>query len=210
MRDLDIRGAGNLLGGEQSGFISEIGYDTYQKILEEAIQELKENEFKEVFAEEKNKQYVSDCQLETDLEVHIPDDYVNNITERMSIYRALAEVNTASELDDFRRGLEDRFGYPPPAVDRLLKSKRLIWAGKNIGLEKVVYKDKKLIGYFIADKNAPYYQSASFEKVIRFIQANANTIQMRERNDRLSIVFTNVNTLDKAIGLLGDVMGINE
>ncbi len=206
MRDLDIRGAGNLLGGEQSGFISDIGYDTYQKILEEAIQELKENEFKEVFAEEKNKQYVSDCQLETDIEVHIPDDYINNVTERMSVYRSLAEVNELGELDQFEQNLIDRFGPITPAVHRLLQSKRLIWAGKDAGLEKVVFKQKKLIGYFIADKDSKFFQSPKFEKVIMHVQANPNKVQMRERNERLSIVFTNVNSLEKAIEMLEDVM----
>ncbi|MEZ4721503.1 MAG: TRCF domain-containing protein, partial [Flavobacteriales bacterium] len=206
MRDLDIRGAGNLLGGEQSGFITDIGYDTYQKILEEAIQELKENEFKDLFAEEKDKQYVSDCQLETDLEVHIPDDYINNITERMTVYRQLAEVNDLQGLQKFETNLIDRFGPIPPAVDRLLQSKRLIWAGKDIGMEKVVYKQKKLIGYFVADKDSSFYQSPKFEKVIMYVQINSNKVQMRERNDRLSMVFANVNTLEKAIALLEEVM----
>lgn len=206
MRDLDIRGAGNLLGGEQSGFITDIGYDTYQKILQEAIEELKEKEFRELFKEDKDREYVSDCQLETDLEVHIPDDYVNNITERMSVYRALAEVNDVEALRKFEQNLIDRFGPIPPAVDRLLQSKRLIWAGKGMGMEKVVFKQKKLIGYFIADKNSSFFQSPKFEKVIHYVQANANKVQVRERNDRLSMVFTNVNTLDKAIGLLDEVM----
>lgn len=206
MRDLDIRGAGNLLGGEQSGFISDIGYDTYQKILQEAIQELKETEFKELFKEDKDKEYVSDCQLETDLEVHIPDDYINNITERMSVYRSLADVDDIEALRQFEQNLIDRFGPIPPAVDRLLQSKRLIWAGKSMGMEKVVFKQKKLIGYFIADKDSSFFQSPKFEKVILYVQANANKVQMRERNDRLSMVFTNVNTLDKAIGLLDEVM----
>lgn len=208
MRDLDIRGAGNLLGGEQSGFITDIGYETYQKILEEAIQELKENEFRELFEEDKNKQYVGDCQLETDLEVHIPDDYINNSNERMSVYRSLAEVNNAAELADFGRGLEDRFGPIPPAVDRLLQSKRLIWAGKDIGLEKVVFREKKLIGYFISEKDSPYYQSPKFEKVLHYVQANENKVQIRERNERLSMVFTNVGTLEKAIDLLEEVMKV--
>jgi transcription-repair coupling factor (superfamily II helicase) len=206
MRDLDIRGAGNLLGGEQSGFITDIGFDTYQKILEEAIQELKENEFKDLFKEEKNKQYVSDCQLETDIEVHIPDDYINNVTERMTVYRSLAEIEEFEELRKFEANLIDRFGPIPPAVSRLLLSKQLIWAGKDSGLEKVVFKHKKLIGYFLADKESSFYKSAKFEKVIMYIQTNPNKVQMREKNDRLSMVFTNVNTLEKAIGLLEEVM----
>ncbi len=206
MRDLDIRGAGNLLGGEQSGFITDIGFDTYQKILDEAIQELKEKEFKDLFAEEKDRQYVSDCQLETDLEVHIPDDYINNVTERMTVYRSLADVNDQAALQKFEENMVDRFGPIPPAVNRLLQSKRLIWAGKDLGMEKVVFKQKKLIGYFIADKESSFYQSPKFEKVIIYVQLNATKVQMRERNDRLSMVFTNVNSLEKAITLLEEVM----
>ena len=206
MRDLDIRGAGNLLGGEQSGFITDIGFDTYQKILDEAIQELKEKEFKDLFAEEKDRQYVSDCQLETDLEVHIPDDYINNVTERMTVYRSLADVNDQAALQKFEENMVDRFGPITPAVNRLLQSKRLIWAGKDLGMEKVVFKQKKLIGYFIADKESSFYQSPKFEKVIIYVQLNATKVQMRERNDRLSMVFTNVNSLEKAITLLEEVM----
>ena len=206
MRDLDIRGAGNLLGGEQSGFISDIGYDTYQKILEEAIAELKETEFKDLFEEEKDKQYVSDCQLETDIEVHIPDDYINNVTERMTVYRNLADVNDLDGLVQFEMNMIDRFGPIPSAVNRLLQSKRLIWAGKNIGLEKAVFKQKKLIGYFIADQSSSYYQSPKFEKVIMYAQSNGNKVQMREKNERLRMVFSNVNSLEKAIGLMEEVM----
>lgn len=208
MRDLDIRGAGNLLGGEQSGFITDIGYETYQKILQEAIEELKETEFRDLFKEESEKEFVSDCQLESDLEVHIPDDYVNNITERMSIYRNLADVDTEEKLQEFAKGLVDRFGPLTPPVERMLKSKRLIWAGKAAGMEKVVYKQKKLIGYFIGDKTSRFFESSRFEQVLRYVQAHSTKVQIRERNDRLSLVFTNVSTLDEAINLLNSVMTI--
>ncbi|MDP4686880.1 MAG: transcription-repair coupling factor [Salibacteraceae bacterium] len=206
MRDLDIRGAGNLLGGEQSGFITDIGYETYQKILEEAMEELKETEFKDLFEENKNRVYVQDCQLETDLEVHIPDDYINHSNERMSIYRSLADVDNLVELEDFENQLLDRFGPIPPAVNRLLQSKRLIWAGKDIGMERVIYKNKKLIGYFVSNQDSSYYQSPKFEKVLKFVQENGNRVQMRERNDKLSLVFSNVGTLDKAILSLEEIM----
>lgn len=206
MRDLDIRGAGNLLGGEQSGFITDIGYETYQKILEEAMEELKETEFKGLFEEDKERVYVSDCQLETDLEVMIPDDYINNITERMNIYRSLADINDLDALERFMKGVEDRFGPIPPSFERLLRSKRLIWAGKDIGFEKVVFKNKKIIGYFISDKASTYFQSPKFEKVLMFVQANPNRVQLRERNDRLSLVFTNISTLEKATDVLEEVM----
>jgi len=202
MRDLDIRGAGNLLGGEQSGFITDIGYETYQKILEEAMEELKETEFKELFEEDKNRKYVSDCQLETDQDVYIPDDYVNNITERMSIYRALGDIEDATALDTFQAGLEDRFGPIPSAVERLLKSKHLIWAGKDVGMEKIVFKSKKMIGYFVADKESSYYQSPRFENVLRYVQEHSTKVQLREKNDRLSLVFAHVSGLDHAIELI--------
>jgi len=210
MRDLDIRGAGNLLGGEQSGFISDIGYETYQKILEEAMEELKETEFRDLFKEEQGKMYVKECQLETDLELLIPDNYINNITERMSVYRKLADVNDGHALLSFQEGLEDRFGPIPATVERLLQSKRLQWAGQDIGLEKVVFKQKKLIGYFIGDKNSRYFESPKFTKVLQYVQANVNRVQIRERKERLSMVFTNVNSLDKAIQLLEEVMVLPE
>ena len=206
MRDLDIRGAGNLLGGEQSGFISDIGYDTYQKILEEAIAELKETEFKDLFEEDKDKQYVSDCQLETDIEVHIPDNYINNVTERMTVYRSLADVNDSDGLVQFEENMIDRFGPIPPAVNRLLQSKRMIWAGKDLGIEKLVFKQKKLIGYFIGDKDSSFFNSPKFEKVIMYVQLNPNKVQMREKNDRLRMVFSNLNSLEKAIKMLEEVM----
>lgn len=206
MRDLDIRGAGNLLGGEQSGFITDIGYETYQKILEEAMEELKETEFKDLFEENKDRVYVQDCQLETDLEVHIPDDYINHSNERMSVYRSLADVNDVIALDDFENQLLDRFGPIPPAVHRLLQSKRLIWAGKNIGMERVIFKSKKMIGYFVSNQESTYYQSPKFEKVLKFVQDHGNRVALRERNDKLSLVFTNIGTLERAIDSLEEVM----
>lgn len=210
MRDLDIRGAGNLLGGEQSGFISDIGYETYQKILEEAMEELKETEFRDLFEEDKDKIYVKECQLETDMELLIPDDYINNVTGRMGVYRKLADVNTGQELLAFIDELADRFGPIPPTVERLVQSKRLQWAGQDIGLERVVFKQNKLIGYFIGDKESRYFESPKFTKVLQFVQENASRVQIRERKDRLSIVFSNVNSLDKAIQLLEEVMVLPE
>lgn len=206
MRDLDIRGAGNLLGGEQSGFITDIGYETYQKILEEAMEELKETEFKELFEDQKERVYVQDCQLETDLEVHIPDNYINHSNERMAVYRDLADVNNLTQLEDFENQLIDRFGPIPPAVHRLLQSKRLIWAGKNIGMERVIFKNKKIIGYFISNQDSSYFQSPKFEKVLMYVQQNPNQVQLREKNDKLSMVFAHAPNLNRAIELLEEVM----
>jgi len=203
MRDLDIRGAGNLLGGEQSGFISEIGFDMYQKILQEAIDELKEKEFKEVYAEElANKDYVRDCQLETDLEILIPDDYISNIEERLNIYRDLDNIESEEALAFYRKQLVDRFGEIPSSTEDLFNAIRLRWIAKRIGFEKMVLKQQKLIGYFIANQDSPFYQSATFTQVLQFVQANPYTCKMKERNEKLTLVFENVTSIEKAIELL--------
>jgi transcription-repair coupling factor (superfamily II helicase) len=203
MRDLDIRGAGNLLGGEQSGFISEIGFDMYQKILQEAIDELKEKEFKELYAKElEHKDFVRDCQLETDLEILIPDDYINNIGERLNIYRDLDELENEENLTAYQKQLVDRFGQIPEPTIHLFNAIRLRWIAKAIGMEKLVLKQQKLIGYFIANQESPYYQSATFTNVLKFVQANPYTCKMKERNNKLSLVFENVAVIEKAIELL--------
>ncbi|MCO6499484.1 MAG: transcription-repair coupling factor [Vicingus serpentipes] len=206
MRDLDIRGAGNLLGGEQSGFISEIGFDMYQKILQEAIDELKEKEFKEVYAEElANKDYVRDCQLETDLEILIPDDYISNIEERLNIYRDLDNIENEEALAFYRKQLIDRFGEIPNSTEDLFNAIRLRWIAKKVGFEKMVLKQQKLIGYFIANQESPFYQSAIFTQVLQFVQANPYTCKMKERNDKLSLVFENVASIEKAIALISPI-----
>ena len=203
MRDLDIRGAGNLLGGEQSGFISEIGFDMYQKILQEAIDELKEKEFKDVYAEElANKDYVRDCQLETDLEILIPDDYISNIEERLNIYRDLDNIESEEALAFYRKQLVDRFGEIPNNTEDLFNAIRLRWMAKKIGFEKMVLKQQKLIGYFITNQDSPYYQSNSFTQVLQFVQANPYACKMKERNEKLSLVFENVTSIEKALQFL--------
>lgn len=146
MKDLDIRGAGNLLGGEQSGFISDIGFDMYQKILNEAIDELRESEFKELFKERNSdslNQFVKECVLETDLEVRIPDDYVNNVSERLSLYQDMDNLKNKEELDQFIDQLKDRFGPIPPQVEALISSFELRWLAQDLGIEKLVLKSGK-------------------------------------------------------------------
>jgi transcription-repair coupling factor (superfamily II helicase) len=208
MRDLDIRGAGNLLGGEQSGFISEIGFDMYQKILQEAIDELKESEFKTLYAEElANKDFVRDCQLETDLEIMIPDQYITNIGERLGIYRDLDNAASEEKLEELKEQLIDRFGEIPKSTQELFSAIQLRWVAKGIGLEKLVLKQKKLIGYFISNQDSPYYQSPIFTKVLKYIQNNPYTCKMKERNDKLTIVFENVNDVREAIDLLVPITG---
>lgn len=203
MRDLDIRGAGNLLGAEQSGFISEIGFDVYQKILQEAIEELKENDFKALYADElKNKAFVTDCQVETDFEVLIPDDYITNIAERLVIYKELDEIENEEALQNYRKQLIDRFGKIPLATEHLFKIIQLRWLAKNIGFEKLVLKQHKLIGYFVQNQQSPYYQSARFTQVLNYVQQNQRACKMKEKNNKLSLVFENVTAIHQAIALL--------
>jgi len=203
MRDLDIRGAGNLLGAEQSGFISEIGFDVYQKILQEAIEELKENDFAALYAEElKQKSFITDCQIETDFEVLIPDDYITNISERLVIYKELDEIENDEALANYRLRLIDRFGKIPLATEHLFKIIQLRWLAKNIGFEKLVLKQKKLIGYFVQNQQSPYYQSARFTHVLNYVQQNQRACKMKEKNNKLSLVFENVTAIHQAISVI--------
>ncbi len=201
MRDLDIRGAGNILGGEQSGFISEIGFEMYHKILDEAILELKENEFKDVFKDEKHDEFVKDCLIETDLEILIPDHYITNITERLSLYKELDNIQTEEVLLQFRKRFIDRFGPVPKQTAELLNAIRLRWLAKKIGFEKIVLKNRKLTGYFISKQNSPYYQSEKFTQVLKFVQQNPSLCRMREAKDKLTLTFFNVETVEDALVL---------
>lgn len=208
MRDLDIRGAGNLLGGEQSGFISDIGFEMYQKILNEAMQELRQNEFKELFTEDTSvdeMEFVTDCILETDLELLIPDTYINNVAERLMIYQSLDNSKNQTDLDIFRANMEDRFGPIPAVVHELIKSIELRWMAKEIGFEKLVIKSNKMIGYFVAQQDSPYYQSSHFTKVLSFIQTNPRDAKMNERNNKLRLIFEGVKSISKAIENLGRI-----
>ncbi|RKR14531.1 transcription-repair coupling factor [Maribacter vaceletii] len=209
MKDLEIRGAGDILGGEQSGFINEIGFDAYQKILSEAISELKENEFKDLYEEVEGAQekiYVKETQIDSDFELLFPDDYINNITERLTLYTNLNSLKEEEELVKYEKELVDRFGeLPTPAVD-LLNSVRIKWIANQIGLEKIVMKQKKLIGYFIADQQSDFYQSPIFTRVLQFVQANSKVCKMKEKQTRnglrLLLVFENINTVEKALKAL--------
>ncbi|MGD1846007.1 MAG: TRCF domain-containing protein, partial [Salibacteraceae bacterium] len=208
MRDLDIRGAGNLLGGEQSGFISEIGFDMYHKILEEAVHELKEEKFADLFPEEQEEhQFVKDCQLETDLEIMIPDDYINNITERLSLYQKLAQVDNERDLERFHDELTDRFGPVPEVTSRLIETLKLRWIARDIGFEKLVLKRQRLIGYFVQNPESPYYQSPAFGRVLNFIKNNPNKATMKEKNNKLTLSFDNVRSINQALKHLRLVTG---
>ncbi|HZJ35157.1 MAG TPA: transcription-repair coupling factor [Gillisia sp.] len=209
MKDLEIRGAGDLLGGEQSGFINEIGFETYQKILNEAIEELKENEFKELYEESENigdKTFVKDTQIDADFELLFPDDYINNISERLNLYTELNSIKTEDELKKFEARLVDRFGELPTQAVDLLNSVRIKWIASKIGLEKVVMKQGKLIGYFISDQQSSFYQTNAFTKVLQYVQSHSHSCTMKEKKTRaglrLLLTFEKINSIDKALKVL--------
>ena len=211
MKDLEIRGAGDLLGGEQSGFINEIGFDTYQKILNEAIEELKENEFKDLYNEdEANKVYVKDVTIDTDFELLFPDSYVNNIAERLNLYTQLNNLKTEEELYIFEKDLIDRFGELPKEVTDLLNSVQIKWLATKIGFEKIIMKQGKLIGYFLNDQQSRFYQSANFTKVLKFVQANPSACKMKEKQTRsglrLMLTFENIKSVKQALEALQPIV----
>ena len=211
MKDLEIRGAGDLLGGEQSGFINEIGFDTYQKILNEAIEELKENEFKDLYNEDDaNKVYVKDVTIDTDFELLFPDSYVNNIAERLNLYTQLNNLKTEEELHIFETDLIDRFGELPKEVTDLLNSVQIKWLATKIGFEKIIMKQGKLIGYFLNDQQSRFYQSANFTKVLKFVQTNPSACKMKEKQTRiglrLMLTFENIKSVKQALEALQPIV----
>lgn len=206
MRDLDIRGAGNLLGAEQSGFISDLGFEMYHKILDDAVQELKETEFKDLFKNELlkglNDIVVQDCVIETDLEILIPEQYVGNISERLSLYSKLDSIKEESELKDFLDNIIDRFGAIPVPVNDLIKTVRLRWLAEKLGFEKVTLKNETMKCYFVPSDNEKYFQSPIFSRVIKYVQSNPKKCQMREYKKRLILTIEEAQTVDIAIELL--------
>lgn len=192
MRDLDIRGAGNMLGGEQSGFMAEIGFEMYQKILDEAIKELKRTEFRSLFKEEISKQedYVQDCTIDTDLEILIPDDYVESITERLSLYTRLDNCENEEELQAFSKELEDRFGPIPKQVVDLFDTVRSRKLAVSLGFEKMLLKDESLKCYFINRPDSPYFESGIFQNILTYIQTRTNKARLKETS-RLFILSVN-------------------
>ncbi|SDG96055.1 transcription-repair coupling factor [Psychroflexus sediminis] len=209
MKDLEIRGAGDLLGGEQSGFISDIGFDTYQKILNEAIQELKENEFKSVYQDqesEEDKVFVKDAQIDTDFEILFPDDYINSIKERLSLYTKLNTIEDEAGLRNFEKELKDRFGDLPKEAQDLVNSVRLKWIAASAGLEKLVLKKDKMIGYFLSNQDSGFYNSSRFKEILQYVQSHPRKCQMKEKQTRnglrLLLTFDHVKSVDKALELL--------
>ncbi|GGC82470.1 transcription-repair-coupling factor [Flavobacterium lutivivi] len=209
MKDLEIRGAGDLLGGEQSGFINEIGFETYQKIMNEAIEELKENEFKELYETEsdiESKDYVKDLQIDTDFELLFPDEYINTVTERLNLYNELSNCKNEAELQNYEEKLIDRFGPLPKQAKALLNSIRIKWIATHIGIEKLVMKQDKMVGYFIADQQSEFYNSSRFTNVLRFVQQHGNICKIKEKETknglRLLLTFEHVKSITKALELM--------
>lgn len=206
MKDLEIRGAGDLLGGEQSGFINEIGFETYQKIMNEAIEELKENEFKDLYddgKEHENKEYVKDLQIDTDFELLFPDEYINNISERLNLYNELGNIKDEPSLLAYETKLIDRFGVLPQEASALLNSIRIKWIATQMGIERIVMKQGKLIGYFVSDQQSAYYNSKQFRHMLQFVQQHGAICKMKEKETknglRLLITFENVKSISKAL-----------
>ncbi len=198
MRDLDIRGAGNLLGGEQSGFISEIGFETYQKILDEALHELRENDFKGLYPADESKPIVTDCQVETDLEILIPTKYVENIVERLNLYKELDDIESESKLVSFEENLRDRFGPVPKQVLELFETIRLRWKAKALGFEKLILKNGSLKGYLVSNPDSRLYKSELFLQIINFVKTHPKQCRMKEDKSKLSITFSNIETVSDA------------
>ncbi len=209
MKDMDIRGAGNLLGGEQSGFITDIGYETYQKILEEAVEELKETEFKALFAEEfeKKKTFVRDVEIDTDIEMLIPDKYVSNIQERLSLYTALDGIENEEGIIQFRASLKDRFGKIPKEVEELFNGLRVRWICSKLGFEKCVLKNKKLRLYFISNAQSGYYETPTFQHILKYFSTEGIKLgyHLKQTPTYLMVARDDVRNLKDVLFLLEQI-----
>ena len=216
MQDLDIRGAGNLLGAEQSGFIADLGYETYQKILKEAVMELRTEEFGGVLTADTNTvpqddaepEYVADCVIESDLELLLPAWYVPQESERIALYQELDSIERELDLNAFRSRLEDRFGKVPPETVELLRIPRLRRLARRLGIEKVAIKQEVMYLYFVGDNNVAYYQSPMFGRLLNYLQQNPRRVKIRERNGRRSFAISDVTTVETAVDILQTVIGL--
>ena len=209
MRDLDIRGAGNLLGAEQSGFINDIGFDTYHKILDEAVQELKETEFKELFQKDLvdvEELFSADCVIDTDFELLIPNEYISNISERLSVYNELDNLQKEEDLVEFIKSVEDRFGVLPQTVQDLVKIVRLRWDAEKLGFEKLIIKNETLKAFLISSENEQYYNSPVFGSILKFVQQHHKICKIKEGQNRVIFIVIDIDSVDKAIGLLKEIL----
>ena len=211
MQDLDIRGAGNLLGAEQSGFIADLGYETYQKILAEAVQELRKEEFTELYREqqelkaEREEDFVDDVTVESDLELMFPVAYIPNDAERVAMYRELDNMESETQIMDFTQRLEDRFGKIPAQGKELIRIVRLRRLAKSLGIEKIFLKTGRMTLFLISDTESPYYRSTAFDKLLNFIQTHPRDCQLREAGKKRSVIIRNVKTVEAAIALIQSI-----
>lgn len=218
MQDLDIRGAGNLLGAEQSGFIADLGYETYQKILKEAVLELKTEEFSDVFDEEKKQRqalneeevsYVADCTVETDMDLYLPQTYVPQESERINLYQELDNMERETDVMAFRSRLEDRFGKIPREANELIRIVSLRQLARTLGIEKVALKQKNMYIYFVGDENKAYYESPAFGKILHYLQEDMQRCKLREVNGKRSILIEAVRSVQEAIGVLSSMSSMS-
>ena len=217
MQDLDIRGAGNMLGAEQSGFIADLGYETYQKILTEAVRELKTDEFAELYADEvmsdgkiSGEQFVDECMVESDLELLLPANYVTGSSERMLLYRELDSLNLDKEVMAFRGRLEDRFGPIPPETEELLRIVPLKRLAARLGAEKVFLKAGRMTLFFVSNPDSPFFQSTAFGKVIAYMMAYTRRCELREPNGKRSMVIKSVENVETAVSVLQEMIAMEE
>ena len=209
MQDLDIRGAGNLLGAEQSGFIADLGYETYQKILKEAVTELRTEEFEDVAADEQaDTEYVADCVIESDMELLLPADYVPQESERISLYQELDSIERELDLKAFADRLRDRFGKIPPETAELLRIPRLRRLARRLGIEKVALKQDSMYVYFVDETNKAYYQSAMFGKLLQYLQQNPRRVRIREKSGKRSFAISHVSSVEEAVEILQQVIAL--
>lgn len=218
MQDLDIRGAGNMLGAEQSGFIADLGYETYQKILTEAVRELKTDEFAELYAEEElasdgsgkisGETFVEECQVESDLELLLPADYVTGSSERMLLYRELDGLVLDKDVDAFRTRLEDRFGTVPQETEELLRIVALRRIAARLGVEKVFLKGGRMTLFFVSNPDSPYFQSQAFGRVIGYMMKYTRRCDLREQNNKRSMLVKEVSNVEEAVGILQEIMAL--
>jgi transcription-repair coupling factor (superfamily II helicase) len=212
MQDLDIRGAGNLLGAEQSGFIADLGYETYQKILNEAVQELKNEEFSSLYKDENavdtGENYINDTNVESDLEVHFPAAYIPNDSERILLYRELDAMEKERDIEHFRSKLQDRFGKIPQQGEELIQIVRLRRLAQKLGIEKIVLKVGKMTIFLVSQSDSAYYQSEAFDKLLKFVQMNYRRTQLKEHNKRRSVIIEKIDSVEKAVKTLEEISGI--
>lgn len=212
MQDLDIRGAGNLLGAEQSGFIADLGYETYQKILKESVLELKTEEFADTFAETEKpgeEEFVADCAIESDLELRLPPSYVPQESERISLYQQLDNMEDEQKIEEFREQLKDRFGAIPATTEELIKVVPLRMAAKRLGIERLTLKGGKMYVYFVGEENAAYYASAAFGRMLAWFQLDPKRTKLREVNGKRSFLVEGVPTVTEALSILQTIKSLN-